>query len=92
MTSLGGACLRGFEAVVLIGVDAGHLPSGTEPGVLMSAGVRRDLGLATAADLHRAQAVELATLLCSVPRVAATWRVREGDERLRFRRGWIGCA
>jgi ATP-dependent helicase/nuclease subunit B len=82
MTSLGGACLRGFEAVVLIGVDAGHLPSGTEPGVLMSAGVRRDLGLATAADLHRAQAVELATLLCSVPRVAATWRVREGDEPL----------
>jgi ATP-dependent helicase/nuclease subunit B len=80
MTSLGGACLRGFEAAVLIGVDEQHLPSGTEPGVLISAGVRGDLGLTTAADLHRAQAVELATLLCSVPQVTATWRVREGDE------------
>jgi ATP-dependent helicase/nuclease subunit B len=80
MTSLSGACLRGFDAAILIGVDADHLPSGTEPGVLMAASVRRDLGLATAADLHRAQAVELATLLCSVPQVAATWRLREGDE------------
>jgi ATP-dependent helicase/nuclease subunit B len=80
MTSLGGACLRGFEAAVLIGADEQHLPSGTEPGVLVCAGVRRDLGLTTAADLHRAQAVELATLLCSALQVVATWRVREGDE------------
>ena len=80
MTSLAGACLRGFEAAVLIGVDAQHLPSGTEPGVLISAGVRRDLGLATSADLNRAQAIELAALLVSVPQVAATWRVREDDE------------
>jgi ATP-dependent helicase/nuclease subunit B len=80
MTSLAGACLRGFEAAVLIGVDADHLPSGTEPGVLVCAGVRRDLGLSTSADLHRAQATELAALLCSVPQIAATWRVRDGDE------------
>jgi ATP-dependent helicase/nuclease subunit B len=80
MTSLAGACLRGFEAAILIGVDADHLPSGTEPGVLICAGVRRDLGLSTSADLHRVQATELATLLCSVPQVAATWRVRDGDE------------
>jgi ATP-dependent helicase/nuclease subunit B len=80
MTSLAGACLRGFEAALLIGADAEHLPSATEPGVLISGGVRRDLGLATAADLHRTQAIELATLLCSVPQVCATWRVREGDE------------
>ena len=80
MTSLAGACLRNFEAAMLIGVDAEHLPSGTEPGALIGAGVRRDLGLCTTADLHRAQAVELAALMCSVPRVAATWRVREGDE------------
>jgi ATP-dependent helicase/nuclease subunit B len=80
MTSLAGACLRGFEAAVLIGADADHLPSAGEPGVLVCAGVRRDLGLPTAADLHHAQAVELATLLCSVPQVTATWRVREGDE------------
>jgi ATP-dependent helicase/nuclease subunit B len=80
MTSLAGACLRGFEAAILIGVDADHLPSSTEPGALISAGVRRDLGLRTAADLHRAQAVELATLLCSVPTLSATWRERSGDE------------
>jgi ATP-dependent helicase/nuclease subunit B len=80
MTSLAGACLRGFDAAILIGVGAEHLPSATEPGVLISAGVRRDLGLATLADAHRAQAVEVATLLCSVPKATATWRVREGDE------------
>jgi ATP-dependent helicase/nuclease subunit B len=80
MTSLAGACLRGFQAAVLIGADADHLPSGTEPGVLVCAGVRRDLGLSTSADLHRAQAIELATLLCSVPQISATWRVRDGDE------------
>ena len=80
MTSLSGACLRGFEAAILIGTGAEHLPSGAEPGVLMSAGVRRDLGLATPADLHHAQALELATLMCSVPRVAGTWRLCEGDE------------
>jgi len=80
MTSLSGACLRDFDAAILIGAGAEHLPAGTEPGVLISSGVRHDLGLTTAADLHRAQAVELATLLCSVPQVAATWRLREGDE------------
>jgi ATP-dependent helicase/nuclease subunit B len=80
MTSLAGACLRGFDCAILIGVGAEHLPSSTEPGVLISAGVRRDLGLATLADAHRAQAVELATLLCSVPAAAATWRMRERDE------------
>ena len=80
MTSLAGACLRGFDCAILIGVGAEHLPSGTEPGVLISAGVRRDLGLTTLADAHHAQAVELATLLCSVPKAVATWRVRERDE------------
>ena len=80
MTSLVGACLRGFEAAILIGADADHLPSSTEPGVLVCAGVRRDLGLSTSADLHRAQAIELATLLCSVPQLTATWRIRDGDE------------
>jgi len=80
MTSLGGACLREFDAAVLIGADSEHLPTGTEPGVLISAGVRRDLGLATQADLHRAQGLELASLMCSVPRFVATWRERVGDE------------
>jgi len=80
MTSLGGASLRGFDAALLIGADAEHLPAGTEPGVLVSAGVRRDLGLATQADLHRAQGMELAALMCSVPRVVATWRTRVADE------------
>ena len=80
MTSLAGACLRGFDAAVLIGADSEHLPARTEPGVLICAGVRRDLGLATQADLHRAQGLELATLMCSVPRFVATWRERVGDE------------
>ncbi len=82
MTSLTGACLRPFDAAILIGAGAEHLPAGAEPGVLIAAGVRRDLGLPTLADVHRAQAVELATLLCSVPTVSATWRESDGDEPL----------
>jgi ATP-dependent helicase/nuclease subunit B len=80
MVSLAATALRPFDAALLIGADAQHLP--TVPGELlfMSNAVRAELGLATAEHLLRAQAAQLAALLATVPRVVATWRMHRGDE------------
>lgn len=80
MTSLAGACLRPFDAVLLIGAGAEHLPQSAAAGTLMSGAVRRDLGLPTDADAHALQLRQLALLLATAPRSAATWRRVEGDE------------
>ena len=80
LVSLAATALRRFDAALLIGADAQHLP--VVPGELlfMSNAVRAELGLATAEAALRAQAAQLAALLATVPRVAATWRVQRGDE------------
>lgn len=80
MLSLAATSLRSFDAALLIGADAQHLPSAPAELLFLSNAVRAELGLATADDALRAQAVRLATLLAATPRVAATWRVRRGDE------------
>ena len=80
LVSLAATALRRFDAALLIGADAQHLP--TVPGevLFMSNAVRAELGLATAEAALRAQAAQLAALLATVPRVAATWRAQRGDE------------
>ncbi len=80
MVSLSAAALRGFEAVVLIGADAEHLP--TAPGELLfiSNDVRAELGLATTESALRGQASQLAAVLANTPHVIATWRRCQGDE------------
>ncbi len=80
MLSLAATSLRTFDAALLIGADAQHLPSVPADLLFLSDAVRAELGLATADDARRAQAVRLAALLAATPRVAATWRVQRGDE------------
>lgn len=80
MVSLAATSLRSFDAVLLIGADAQHLPSAPADRLFLSDAVRAELGLPTAAQAARAQAVRLATLLATTPRVVASWRVRRGDE------------
>ena len=80
MVSLAATALRPFEAAVLIGADAEHLPAVPAELLFMSNAVRAELGLATADRALRQQAAQLAALLCTVPRVLATWRTRRGDE------------
>ncbi len=80
MTSLAGTRLRRFDAALLIGADADHLPGSSPPGVLMAPAVRRDLGLPGMEAMRREQTLDLACLLATTPAVAATWRVRRGDE------------
>jgi ATP-dependent helicase/nuclease subunit B len=72
--------LRPFDAALLIGADAQHLPAAAGEGLFMSNAVRAELGLATAESRMHAQAAQLAALLVRVPRVIATWRDHCGDE------------
>ena len=80
MVSLAATALRPFDAALLIGADAQHLPTASGELLFMSNSVRAELGLATAEHELRAQAAQLAALLACVPRVAATWRMHRGDE------------
>ncbi len=80
MVSLAATALRPFDAALLIGADAQHLPSASAEWLFMSNAVRAELGLATAERELRAQAAQFAALLASAPRVAASWRTHRGDE------------
>jgi ATP-dependent helicase/nuclease subunit B len=80
MVSLAATALRPFEAAVLIGADAQHLPAAAAEWLFMSNTVRAELGLATAERELRRQTAQLAALLATVPRAIATWRTRKGDE------------
>jgi ATP-dependent helicase/nuclease subunit B len=79
MTTLAGTRLRHFEAALLIGADADHLPGRRGAGGLLAGAVRRELGLHTDAEREREQMLDLASLLATTPAVAATWRQRDGD-------------
>jgi ATP-dependent helicase/nuclease subunit B len=78
--SLAATALRRFDAALLIGADAAHLPSLPPETLFMSNAVRAELGLATVDAELREQARQLALLIANTPRVAATWRARIGDE------------
>lgn len=80
LVSLAATSLRRFDAALLIGADAQHLPAVPGELLFMSNAVRAELGLSTADAALRTQASQLAALLATVPRLAATWRVQRGSE------------
>jgi ATP-dependent helicase/nuclease subunit B len=80
MVSLAATALRPFDAALLIGADAQHLPAVPAELLFMSNAVRAELGLDTAEETLRGQAAQLAALIANVPRVAVTWRTHRGDE------------
>lgn len=80
LVSLAATALRRFDAALLIGADAEHLPSAPADALFMSNAVRAELGLATSASAQRAQAAQVANLLASTPQVVASWRRQRGDE------------
>jgi ATP-dependent helicase/nuclease subunit B len=77
---LAATALRSFDAAVLIGADAQHLPAAAGETLFMSNAVRAELGLATADAALRAQAEQFAALVADTPQLVATWRTRIGDE------------
>jgi ATP-dependent helicase/nuclease subunit B len=79
LISPGAARLRDFDAAVLLGADAAHLPPAGGGGVFNDR-VRSELGLPATADQHAELRATLSDILCHIPRVLVTWQARiEGD-------------
>lgn len=82
-TYLGAMALRRFDAVVIAGVDAAHLPGPDSASVFFNQGVRTQLGLPTRAGFARETDAALAELMAGCDDVVATWqRVRDGEHNL----------
>jgi ATP-dependent helicase/nuclease subunit B len=80
MVSLNGAAMRDFDVAVLIGADAGHLPSMPPELLFLSRAVRAELGLPGRSEALREQLSDLAAVLVRTVQVFVTWRSKEGDE------------
>ncbi|MBS0307339.1 MAG: PD-(D/E)XK nuclease family protein [Proteobacteria bacterium] len=80
MLPLNGARLRSFDAVLLVGADAAHLPSQPGDTLFFANAVRRELGLATRESLQRQQLRDFAELLCSHADIVLSWQAsKEGE-------------
>ncbi|HEY4319029.1 MAG TPA: PD-(D/E)XK nuclease family protein [Herbaspirillum sp.] len=80
MLPLNGSRLRRFDAVLVIGADAEHLPSQAQETLFFSNAVRHELGLATRATRQRQQLRDLAELLFSHGQVVLCWQTHQDGE------------
>ena len=82
MTALNAACLRRFDAAIIVGGDARQLsPSGGQ--AFFNQSVRHELGLRTREDSERELRRDLELLLASVPQVVVTWQsIQNGEANL----------
>jgi ATP-dependent helicase/nuclease subunit B len=82
-THLAGARWRAFDAVLLLGCDAAHLPRAADGGRWFNDAVRGSLGLPTRAMEAARQRDDLRALLTLNDCVLATWQKdKDGEERL----------
>ena len=80
MLQLNGAQLRCFDAVLMVGADADHLPSKDTETLFFANAVRRELGLATKELRQRMQLRDFTELLCANPEVVLSWQsYRDGE-------------
>mgnify|MGYP003630534938 CR=1 FL=1 len=80
MLPLNGARLRTFDAVVVVGVDADHLPSQPAETLFFANAVRRELGLATRETLQQQQLRDVTELLLANPEVVFSWQAHKNGE------------
>jgi len=80
MLPLNGARLRAFDAVLLVGADAAHLPSRPIETLFFGNAVRRELGLATRESLQRQQLRDFTEMLCANPQVVLSWQSQKEGE------------
>jgi ATP-dependent helicase/nuclease subunit B len=80
MLPLNGARLRSFDAVLLAGADAAHLPSQPAETLFFANGVRRELGLDTRESRQRQQLRDLTELLSSNEEVVLSWQANRDGE------------
>lgn len=80
MLQLNGAQLRSFDAVLVVGADADHLPSDATETLFFADAVRRELGLVTRDMRQRMQLRDFAELLRVNPEVVLSWQSHKNGE------------
>jgi ATP-dependent helicase/nuclease subunit B len=80
MLPLNGARLRSFDAVLMVGVDADHLPSKFNEVLFFSNSVRRELGLTTREKLQREQMRDFVEVLSANDEVVLSWQAHKNGE------------
>jgi ATP-dependent helicase/nuclease subunit B len=82
-TSLAATQLRRFDAVLVLGCDAAHLPGPDPVAMFFNQGVRAELKLPTWSERVREMEEQLAALIASCETVVVTWqRMLGGEENL----------
>jgi len=72
--------LRSFDAVLIVGADAAHLPSPSNETLFFANPVRQELGLATREWRHLQQLREFAEVLSANAVVVISWQfIRDGE-------------
>jgi ATP-dependent helicase/nuclease subunit B len=79
-TSLAATRLRSFDAVLILGADAAHLPGPDPASMFFSQGVRAELKLPTWSERVKEMEEDLAALIDSCGEVAITWQRMAGGE------------
>jgi ATP-dependent helicase/nuclease subunit B len=80
MLPLNGARLRAFDAVLVVGTDADHLPSQPVETLFFANSVRNELGLATRESRQRQQLRDFTELLSANSEVVLSWQaVKDGE-------------
>lgn len=80
MLPLNGARLRAFDAVLMVGADAEHLPSQPVETLFFANVVRRELGLATRESRQRQQLRDVTELLSANDCVVMSWQTHKNGE------------
>ncbi|HEY5801702.1 MAG TPA: PD-(D/E)XK nuclease family protein, partial [Burkholderiaceae bacterium] len=80
MLPLNGARLRTFDAVLVAGCDARHLPSLPPETLFFANAVRRELGLPTRESRQRQQLRDFAEVLLTNPMVVLSWQDHQVGE------------
>ncbi|MBI1889819.1 MAG: PD-(D/E)XK nuclease family protein [Burkholderiales bacterium] len=80
MLPLNGARLRSFDAALVVGADADHLPSQASETLFFANAVRRELGLATRESLQRQQLRDFIAVLCTCDEVVLSWQAHKDGE------------
>ncbi len=81
MLPLNGARCRQFDAVLMAGCDAAHLPSPNREVLFFTNAVRRECGLITREQRQRQQLRDFAEVLLVNPEVVLSWqRQKQGED------------
>ncbi len=82
MIPLHACAFRQFDAVIVLSVDAEHLPSRSSESLFFAESVRRELGLKTREQRQREQLRQFAALLIATPEVVLCWQARRDGENV----------